>query len=300
MPKGAYPAGRYGSRNSDGADTGANLLLKTSTEALATSVANNSGPALVLAMASPLNTAPLGVMPPGPPVGLSSTTNLAPPSQASIRPGDCVEPTESESTMKIAALPLAPPTGKPLVELKTCPVGLPPGTGTVRSSDTLLPWIPPLYTVANPELWSDTQSGVVGPAVIPQAFFRFGSVRLACCDAWLEMRFTLVNTFGGWPAAAAAGAAATSPAVATSAAKAGRHLLPRARWTPAPGPGTGGGMWRMKAPSRHGTQRRESTGRESPAGMVTPTTGAGRARFSPPAHGGTGPGMVRADRLTQC
>ncbi len=46
--------------------------------------------------------------------------------------------------MKIAGLPLAPPTGKPLKELKTCPVGLAPGTGTVRSSDTLLPLIPPL------------------------------------------------------------------------------------------------------------------------------------------------------------
>src|SRR5689334_20349475 len=144
MPNGAYPAGKRGSVNSPGADTGANLLLKMSTVALATSLANSSGPALVLAMASPLKTAPLGVMPPGPPDALSSTTNLAPPFQASICPGDWTEPTESVSTMKIAGLPLAPPTGKPLKELKTCPVGFAPGTGTVRSRDTLLPLIPPL------------------------------------------------------------------------------------------------------------------------------------------------------------
>src|SRR6266852_1157599 len=139
MPNGTYPAGRCGSLNSDGADTEANMLLKMSTVPLATSAANSSGPALVLAMASPLNTAPLGVMPPGPPVGLVSTTNLAPPFQASICPGDWVEPIESEPTMKIAGVPWAPPTGKPLVTLKTCPVGLAPGTGTVRSSITLLP-----------------------------------------------------------------------------------------------------------------------------------------------------------------
>src|SRR6202035_1960457 len=161
------------------------------------SVANSSGPAVVLAMASPLKTAPFGVMPPGPPVGLSSTTNVAPPFQASICPGDCTEPIESESTMKNAGLPPAPPTGKPLVELKTCPVGLASGTGTVSCSITLLPLIPPLYTVELPELLSDTQSGVVGPAVMPQAFFRFGSVRLVWCDAWLEIRLTLVNTLGG-------------------------------------------------------------------------------------------------------
>src|SRR5215469_8555343 len=145
MPNGAYPAGRLGSWNSAGVLTEANVLLKTSTVPLATSDANSSGPALVLAAtASPLKTAPAGVIPPGPPFGLSSTTNLAPPSQAAISPGDWVEPIESLSTMKIAACPVEPPTGKAVVGLKTCPVGLPPGTGTVRSSDTLLPLTPPL------------------------------------------------------------------------------------------------------------------------------------------------------------
>ncbi len=124
--------------------TEANLLLKTSTVPLATSVANSSGPALVLAAtASPLKTAPVGVFPPGPPVGLSSTTNLAPPFQAAISPGDWVEPIESLSTMNSAGFPLEPPTGKSLVGLKTCPLGLPPGTGTVSCSVTLLPLTPP-------------------------------------------------------------------------------------------------------------------------------------------------------------
>src|SRR6516162_8418691 len=145
MPNGAYPAGSFGSLNSVGVLTEANLLLKTSTVALATSAANNSGPALVLAaMASPLKTAPAGVLPPGPPVGLVSTVNLAPPFQASIWPGDWVDPIESLSTMKIAGIPLAPPTGKALAELKTWPVGLAPGTFTVSTSATLLPLTPPV------------------------------------------------------------------------------------------------------------------------------------------------------------
>ena len=119
--------------------------MNTSTLALATSAANSSGPAFgVVAMASPLNTAFAGVLPPGPPFGLVSTTNEAPPSQASIWPGDWVAPVESVSTMKTAGLPPGPPTGKAVLELKTCPVGLPPGTGTVRSSETALPLIPPL------------------------------------------------------------------------------------------------------------------------------------------------------------
>src|SRR6516164_9017225 len=145
MPNGTYPAGSIGSLNSVGVLTEAKLLLKTSTVPLATSAANSSGPALVLAaMASPLKTAPVGVIPPGPPFGLSSTTNVLPPSQAAISPGDWVEPIESLSTMKIAAGPVEPPTGKAVVGLKTWPVGLPPGTGTVRSSVTLLPLTPPL------------------------------------------------------------------------------------------------------------------------------------------------------------
>src|SRR4029077_15077546 len=138
-----------GSMNSVGVLMGAKLRSKTSTRALATSAANNSGPAAVLAMARPLNTAPVGVVPPGPPVGLSSTTNEVPPDQAAISPGDWVAPTESLATMKTAGIPpapraarrpAAPPpaprTGNPPVELYTWPVGLPPGTGTVRRSET--------------------------------------------------------------------------------------------------------------------------------------------------------------------
>src|SRR5215469_3092282 len=145
MPNGTYPAGSFGSLNSVGVFTGLNLPLKTSTVALATSAANSSGPAFVLAaIARPLNTAPAGVFPPGPPVGLASTVNLAPPFQAAISPGDWVEPTESLSTMKTAGIPLAPPTGKALDGLNTCPVALPPGTVTVSCSCTLLPLTPPL------------------------------------------------------------------------------------------------------------------------------------------------------------
>src|SRR5215472_3981557 len=145
MPNGAYPAGRLGSLNSFSPCTDWNLLLKMSTAALATSAANSAGPVFVLAAsASPLNTAPAGVLPPGPPVGLASTTNLAPPFQAAISPGDWAEPIESLSTMKIAGLPVEPPTGNDLVGLNTWPVGLPPGTGTVSCNCTLLPLMPPL------------------------------------------------------------------------------------------------------------------------------------------------------------
>src|ERR1700681_2886859 len=144
MPKGVYPAGMAGSTNSVGVLKGAKVLLKTSTRALATSAASNSGPAAVLAMASPLNTAPAGVVPPAPPVGLSSTTNEGPPDQAAISPGDCVAPMESVATMNTADAPPVPPTGNPFVELYTWPVGLPPGTGTVRSRVTGPPFMPPL------------------------------------------------------------------------------------------------------------------------------------------------------------
>src|SRR5262249_18848984 len=145
-PKGAYPAGSLGSLNWVGALTGAKLWLNTSTLALATSAANSSGPAFgVVARASPMKAAPLGVVPPGPPFGLSSTTNFVPPFQAAISPDGCADPRESVSTMKTAGLPVGPPTGKALVSgLKTWPVGGAPGPCTVRSSVTALPWIPPL------------------------------------------------------------------------------------------------------------------------------------------------------------
>jgi hypothetical protein len=54
-----------------------------------------------------------------------------------------------------------------VAELNTCPLGLAPGTGTVRASDTALPLTPPVYTVAFPELLSATQMGVVGPPPRP-------------------------------------------------------------------------------------------------------------------------------------
>jgi hypothetical protein len=134
MPNGAYPAGMAGYLNSAGVLTGANFLLKTSTVALATSVANSSGPAFVAAArVRPLKTAPFGVVPPGPPVGLASTTKWGPPFQAAISPGDWIAPMESVDTMKIAGLPVGPPTGKLLVGLNTCPVGFIPGTGTVSA-----------------------------------------------------------------------------------------------------------------------------------------------------------------------
>src|SRR6266566_1258101 len=80
---------------------------------------------------------------------------------------------------------------------------------------------------------------------MPQAFFRFGSTRLACCVVRLEMRLTLVKTFGAWAAEASAGTAATSPAVAANAAAAGCHLLPRASpWPPVPGAARGHGTHR--------------------------------------------------------
>src|SRR5260370_32113256 len=120
---------------------------------------------------------------------------------------------------------------------------------------------------------------------MPQGFFRFGSVRLAWWEAWLEMSSTLVKTFGGWPAEATAGPpAATSPAAAKNAAKAGHHLLPRARcWPPAPCLDAGHDTWRLKAPFRL-DQRPERPGPQSPAGLVTPTTDACRAGFSAPAR----------------
>src|SRR5579872_757499 len=150
MPNGAKPAGICGSVHAPGAETGAKFRSKTSTVPLATSAASNSGPALaVVVMAKPLNTAPDGVVPPGPPVGLSSTTKLVPPDHAAISPGDWVAPMESEDTMKNAGEPDMPPTGNAgladdAVGLNTWPVGFPPGTGSVNCNITGLPCTPPL------------------------------------------------------------------------------------------------------------------------------------------------------------
>src|ERR1700722_3931090 len=98
---------------------GAKSLLNTSTVALATSAANSSGPAVgAPETANPLNTAPEGVVPPGPPVGLSSTTKEGdPPFHAAISPGDWVVPMESVSTMNNEGAPFVPPTGKAPVPL---------------------------------------------------------------------------------------------------------------------------------------------------------------------------------------
>jgi hypothetical protein len=99
----------------------------------------------VVAKASPLKIARSGVLPPPPPEGLSSTTNEEPPFHAAISPADWFLPIESVATMNFAVLPIEPPTGKAVLSgLKTCPVGLPPGTGTVRSRLTALPLTPPL------------------------------------------------------------------------------------------------------------------------------------------------------------
>src|ERR1700722_3857456 len=157
--------------------------------AFATSAAYRRGPdSEVDDRARPLKTAFAGVVPPCPPVGLSSTTNFAPPSQAAISPGDWVEPIESVETMKLAGEPLDPPTLNPFVGLNTWPVALPPGMGTVRSSETLPPPTPPLYTLANPELLSETQIGSFGPEASPHAFWRFGSTSLAPRDDLLATR----------------------------------------------------------------------------------------------------------------
>src|SRR6185437_1967305 len=248
MPKGAYPLGSFGSRNSPGVFTSLKRLLKTSTVALDTSAANSSGPALgVVASARPLNTALAGVLPPAPPEVLSSTTNLAPPFQAAISPGDCLEPTESVATIKSAAAPLA--TWKALwSELNTCPVGLPPGTGTVRSSVTLLPLTPPPYTEAKPELLSDTQIGVLGPAARPHALTRCLSTSLAPSEALLAIRLVWAKLLAGADTAPVGAPTATIPAVAMPTVRAYGHLLaPRGRSGPGC-PALLGGTWRMTDP----------------------------------------------------
>src|SRR5689334_5045585 len=85
--------------------------------------------------------------------------------------------------MKRAGPELVPSeTTKSVVPLKTAPVGLegsgsPCGAGMVTTSD----WGSPaaLYNVERPVPLSATHHGVVGPAAIPQALTRFGSVWLA-------------------------------------------------------------------------------------------------------------------------
>jgi len=199
--------------------TSLKFLLNTSILALATSAANSSGPAFgVVARASPLNTALAGVLPAAPPFGLSSTTKVAPPFQAAISPGDCDTPIESVATMKMAGLPAGPPTEKALASgLKTWPVGLPPGTGTEKSSETAPPPTPPLYTPARAELLSDTHRGVEGPAASPQALVRAGSTSLGFKEALLAMRLVWAKLFGGGVAAPAGAATASMPATAVTA-----------------------------------------------------------------------------------
>jgi len=75
---------------------------------------------------------------------------------------------------------------------------------------------PPLYTVAMPELLSDTQIGVFGPAARPQALVRFLSTSLAPSEDLLAIRFVWLKLLAA--AVAPAGApTATSPAAAMNA-----------------------------------------------------------------------------------
>src|SRR5437764_3395259 len=85
---------------------------------------------------------------------------------------------DSDAKMNVAGPDAIPDvTTKPLVGLNTCPVGSPPGMLTTSgTADTGVFFSPPRYSVATSAPLSDTHTGVLGPADIPQGFTRLGSV----------------------------------------------------------------------------------------------------------------------------
>src|SRR5512147_26190 len=97
----------------------------------------------------------------------------------------------SVTNRKRAVLPGT--SSKPVVPLKTVPVGtpgsLPVAGGTVTTSDCATP--APLYRVESPVPLSAAHHGVVELRERPQGLTRFGSVNVAMPD-WSETRFACV------------------------------------------------------------------------------------------------------------
>src|SRR5712691_207337 len=95
-----------------------------------------------------------------------------------------IVPSSVAKMKRLGPAPLLVATTKPLVPLKTLPVGaavvpagLPLGGGIVTTSGTAVP--SPLYKVATPAPLSDTHQKVVGPCDRPQGLSRFASVKVA-------------------------------------------------------------------------------------------------------------------------
>src|SRR3954453_17338701 len=108
MPNGAYPAGILGSRNAVDDFTLDQFEVNTSTLPWWKSVAKRRGLPLTFAIAKPLNTAFVTDF---------ALTALVPALQPLSTP-DSLSKMNDEGE---------PPALKPLEELKTCPVGAPPG-----------------------------------------------------------------------------------------------------------------------------------------------------------------------------
>src|SRR6266851_6720647 len=153
-------------------------------------VAYRKWPVGVLAMASPLYTAPAPEWSTAIMACVPLTVGLQPrmvPSSVAKRNGGDPD------------LPLAATTNSP-VPLNTRPVGVPPPVGfvgdgivTTRGAATGKAWPRPLYSVETPLPLSATQKGEVGLNARPQGLTRFGSVNRAT-PAISETRFTRVYT----------------------------------------------------------------------------------------------------------
>src|SRR5919107_3456684 len=99
--------------------------------------------------------------------------------------------------MKFADAPVPGTTKPDEALLNVWPVGGPPGTLTISgepagAATMGLPLTAPMYSVEVEVPALDTQTGVLGPRDIPQAFFRFGSVMCAL-PGWSDTRFVWVT-----------------------------------------------------------------------------------------------------------
>src|ERR1051325_4330612 len=166
MPREAKPGGRLASVNEL---IRWNCRSKTSTALLRKSVANNKLPRELLALASPLYTAPEPE--------LSTARIAAVPLTLGFQP-EMVP--SSVAKMKTAGPELPPEeTTKSGVPLKTMPVGAavsldPCGGGMVTVSASFCAFV--LYSVDTPVPLSAIQKGLVGLKAMPQGFLRLGSV----------------------------------------------------------------------------------------------------------------------------
>src|SRR5579871_4940026 len=104
--------------------------------------------------------------------------------------------------------------------LKTCPVGAPPSIFTalmLPGKVTFKPGTCSEYSVVESELLSDTHSGLVSPADMPQAFCSASSWNVAGIPGRLETRLVWTNAASSAPADVATAAVVRPPARASTA-----------------------------------------------------------------------------------